>query len=276
MLLFVLFSASMYAQDSIAFRFFDNELNVVCNKNKVVFFSLLDFHKDSIQNNESIFYISGKLRRYQQYSNYLLWKKDGVTEEFYESGKPMAQRLYVNNMLVGIVKEFYENDSIKSKILYKDDLIQGRLKCFWENGKQKRVEDYDNGKFIKGYCFDSNGVELPYFPSYVTPEFPGGMAKFYMYIMNNFNMRNTDKIKGKLIASFVVGPDGKLTDIKILRGIDTLVDKAFVEVIKKSPLWKPAMIEGKYDPKVISLPLNIVNGFSDELEQVDFTKEKNH
>ncbi len=47
------------------------------------------------------------------------------------------------------------------------------------------------------------------------------------------------KIEGSIIVSFIVDIDGKLTDIRILKGISPKVDNEIINMIKKSPAWEP-------------------------------------
>jgi protein TonB len=53
----------------------------------------------------------------------------------------------------------------------------------------------------------------------VKPEFPGGMAKFYKYVGDNYRAPEEEGLRGKVYVTFVVEKDGSLTDIKVLRDI---------------------------------------------------------
>ena len=52
-------------------------------------------------------------------------------------------------------------------------------------------------------------------------------------------------IFGKVIVQFVVDSKGKLGDIKILRGVDPLLDNAALQALQSSPDWVPAKQDGK-------------------------------
>jgi len=54
-----------------------------------------------------------------------------------------------------------------------------------------------------------------------------------------------DYIKATIIIQCIVEKNGKLTNFKILRGLETLYDKESVEVLKNMPPWKPGEIKGK-------------------------------
>ncbi len=53
-------------------------------------------------------------------------------------------------------------------------------------------------------------------------------------------------IEGRVIVQFVITEDGKLTNVKILRGVHPLLDKEAVRAIKSAPqAWKPGTVRDK-------------------------------
>jgi len=52
-------------------------------------------------------------------------------------------------------------------------------------------------------------------------------------------------ITGRVFVEFTIDRDGSLTDIKIMRGVDPLLDAEALRVIKMSPKWQPGMQRGK-------------------------------
>ena len=53
-------------------------------------------------------------------------------------------------------------------------------------------------------------------------------------------------IEGRVIVQFVITEDGKLTNVKILRGVHPLLDKEAVRAIKSAPqAWKPGTRRNK-------------------------------
>ena len=52
-------------------------------------------------------------------------------------------------------------------------------------------------------------------------------------------------IQGRVLVDFVIDEKGKVTDVKVLRGADPLLDEAAVKVVAASPDWKPAVHQGK-------------------------------
>jgi protein TonB len=97
--------------------------------------------------------------------------------------------------------------------------------------------------------YNSAGIE-------VKPEFPGGMAKFYKFIENNYNVPS-ESPGGKVFIQFVVEKDGSLTDIKILRDIGHGTGKEAERVLRKSPKWTPAEQNGKKVRCSYQLPITL-------------------
>jgi len=52
-------------------------------------------------------------------------------------------------------------------------------------------------------------------------------------------------ISGRVILEFSIGRDGEVTDVKLLRGVDPLLDNEALRVVRMSPKWTPGMQRGK-------------------------------
>lgn len=76
----------------------------------------------------------------------------------------------------------------------------------------------------------------------------GGMAAFYQYVNNNIKypmQALTLNIEGRVFVQFVVGKDGSLTDVTVIRGIGGGCDEEAIRVLKGAPGWKPGKQRGK-------------------------------
>ncbi|MBQ7194098.1 MAG: TonB family protein [Bacteroidales bacterium] len=51
--------------------------------------------------------------------------------------------------------------------------------------------------------------------------------------------------QGRVLVDFVIDEKGKVTDVKVLRGVHELLDAEAVRVISASPDWKPGILGGK-------------------------------
>ena len=79
------------------------------------------------------------------------------------------------------------------------------------------------------------------------PQFPGGQAEMMQFISKNMKYPTIAQENG------VVGADGKVRDVKVLRGVDPYLDKEAVRVIMSMPKWIP----GKQNGKAVSVKYTI-------------------
>ncbi len=90
------------------------------------------------------------------------------------------------------------------------------------------------------------------------PSFPGGDAKMYAYLGKNMNYPNIaqdNNIQGRVYVSFVVEKNGKITDVRVLRGIGGGCDEEAIRVVKSMPTWSPGKQRGKAVRVRFNLPI---------------------
>lgn len=90
------------------------------------------------------------------------------------------------------------------------------------------------------------------------PSFPGGEAKLFEYLGKNIKYPQIAKeagISGVVYVNFVVGPQGNISDVKVLRGIGGGCDEEAVRVVKNMPNWKPGKQRGKPVKVSYNLPI---------------------
>ena len=63
-------------------------------------------------------------------------------------------------------------------------------------------------------------------------------------------------IEGKVIVQFVIGRDGSVRDVQVLRTVDPTLDKEAVRVVKSMPKWKPGKQRGKPVRVSYTVPIN--------------------
>jgi len=80
------------------------------------------------------------------------------------------------------------------------------------------------------------------------PGFPGGEEARITYLNENIKypqMARESGIQGRVFVTFVVERDGRVTDVKVLRGIGGGCDEEAVRVIQNMPSWEPGKQRGK-------------------------------
>ena len=90
------------------------------------------------------------------------------------------------------------------------------------------------------------------------PGFPGGDGARMKYLASNIKyptLARESGIQGRVFVTFVVETDGRVTDVKILRGIGGGCDEEAVRVIKNMPKWNPGKQRGKSVRVQFNMPI---------------------
>jgi protein TonB len=80
------------------------------------------------------------------------------------------------------------------------------------------------------------------------PEFPGGDEARMKFLKDNLEYPRIAReagLEGKVYVGFVVEPDGRLTNFKVLRGRAPSLDEEALRVAKLMPKWKAGKQRGK-------------------------------
>jgi periplasmic protein TonB len=96
----------------------------------------------------------------------------------------------------------------------------------------------------------------------VMPEFPGGIEALKRYLVRNLRMPESNLEPGStvhVIARFVVGEDGKVRDIEIIKEADAVFNAEVKRVISKMPDWKPGSQNHRNVAVYFNLPVNFVS-----------------
>ena len=64
-----------------------------------------------------------------------------------------------------------------------------------------------------------------------------------------------DGVQGRVMVDFVIEKDGKVTDVRVIRGVDPELDAEAVRVISASPKWKPGKMGGEKVRTSVTVPV---------------------
>ncbi len=93
------------------------------------------------------------------------------------------------------------------------------------------------------------------------PEFPGGDEARIKYLQENIQYPKEAKeagIQGTVFVTFVVEKDGRITNVKVLRGVGGGLDEESVRVIRNMPRWKPGTQRGKAVRVQYNMPIRYI------------------
>lgn len=105
-----------------------------------------------------------------------------------------------------------------------------------------------------GTVIDSSAVTY----ADVAPEYPGGMDGLYRDIGRYIRYPEIDRVtgrQGQVKLVFVVGMDGRVSDIRVMRGVSPTIDAEAVRVFGQLKRWKPGSFAGKPVTTRYSIPI---------------------
>lgn len=65
-------------------------------------------------------------------------------------------------------------------------------------------------------------------------------------------------IQGRVLVDFIIEPDGSVTNVRVSRGADPLLDAEAVRVVSASPKWRPGRLRGEKVRTSMTIPVEFV------------------
>ncbi|MBO4943002.1 MAG: energy transducer TonB [Muribaculaceae bacterium] len=91
------------------------------------------------------------------------------------------------------------------------------------------------------------------------PEFNGGEAAMYKWLSDNIvfpTIAAEEGVQGRVVVEFVVGKDGSISNVRVVRPRHPALDKEAVRVVKAMPAWIPGRNNGQPVKVTYTLPVN--------------------
>lgn len=80
------------------------------------------------------------------------------------------------------------------------------------------------------------------------PSFPGGISGLRTYLNQNIRYpaeAQENCVQGRVVVSFVVGKDGHISDVTVVRSVEPSLDKEAIRVVRNMPRWTPGKQGGE-------------------------------
>lgn len=95
----------------------------------------------------------------------------------------------------------------------------------------------------------------------IEAQFPGGVMEMVRHIQKKLNYPQVaieNNYTGKCYLQFVVDTEGKISSVKVLRGVPSCpeCDKEAIRVLKAMPNWNPGKIKGKDVSSYFTMPID--------------------
>ncbi|MCX6226706.1 MAG: TonB family protein [Bacteroidia bacterium] len=93
------------------------------------------------------------------------------------------------------------------------------------------------------------------------PLYPGGETALLEFITKNTHYPQEaleSAVSGRVYVGFIIDKKGKVTDVKLLRGVSTVLDNEAIRVVKAMPDWTPGRQGGRPVRVSFQVPVNFV------------------
>ena len=88
------------------------------------------------------------------------------------------------------------------------------------------------------------------------PQFKGNLNSWLSSHIKYPAVAEENGIQGRVVVGFVVGKDGSIRDVRVLRGADPSLDKEAVRLVSSMPRWTPGKQNGQAVSSKFTVPIN--------------------
>ena len=196
----------------------------------------------------------------------------GVTVLIVETGKPIKSaetdkdgKFVLDNPVVGSLVTFTVVNYSKGIRITKDMVAKGDVvKVAFEANRSEKEEPEGTPDPNKAYDVVDE-----------MPQFPGGPSALFEFISKNIQYPKEAvdaNLQGRVIVSFVVEKDGSVSNAKVVRPIDPLLDAEALRVVNSMPKWIPGKQNGEAFRVKYTIPVTFrieggIKGADDPLVQ---------
>ena len=95
----------------------------------------------------------------------------------------------------------------------------------------------------------------------IKAQFPGGERELTRWLNENIKyplVAQENGIQGKVFVSFVVRTDGRIDDVKVVRGVHPSLDNEAIRLVRAMPRWRPGKRQGTEVSSRFNLPVTFV------------------
>ena len=117
-----------------------------------------------------------------------------------------------------------------------------------EEQQQPQAKVVKKGKKVVVKAKKPEEAEKPFDVVEQMPEFPGGMPELMKFLQENVKypeeaMKNG--IQGRVVVQFIVEKDGSISEAKVIKKVNELLDAEALRVIGEMPKWTPGKQKGQ-------------------------------
>ena len=177
-------------------------------------------------------------------------------QERLEQEKPEVLQDVLNSIKVTELQIVEDNEVNREDEILSQDEIEQTNKAFGQTNVDNGQDDRMNFETaVNEVVVETRPVEKPtevkeeIFRSVEQmPQFPGGDAALLKFLSSHINyppMAAENNVQGKVTVQFVVGKDGHVGEVKVVRSVDRELDNEAVRVCKLLPKFTPGRQNGQ-------------------------------
>lgn len=191
---------------------------------------------------------------------------DGIFVSWYEDGRVSQRGEYSLGQRVGPWVSVHRNGQRRSKGNYTAGRPTGEWRYFYDTGQLSAIELLDREKGRALAFFNEDGS--PYVGKLQTrqlPRFKGGDAALLNFVARNTNYpKNTRRkgITGKVYVSYTVGEDGRVGQVRVVRGLAPEADQEARRVVASLPAFEPGREYNVPTSMTFTVPIHFSPSFS--------------
>lgn len=90
------------------------------------------------------------------------------------------------------------------------------------------------------------------------PQFPGGAVELMKWLTRNLQypaQAQQQKIQGKVVVQFIVGKDGAVSGLKVVKSLHPACDREALRVLRMMPRWKPGIQHDRPCRTMVCIPI---------------------
>lgn len=90
------------------------------------------------------------------------------------------------------------------------------------------------------------------------PQFPGGMEALTQWLTQHLKyppQARLQKIQGRVVVSFIINKDGRVSDGKIEQAVHPLLDREALRIVSLMPRWTPGQENDKPCRTLFAIPI---------------------
>jgi TonB family protein len=180
----------------------------------------------------------------------------GLNIDYLVQDTPDHYRAFIKSNMTGL--SFKKENSIRDcNMRHYHDII--RKNKILENGQICAKEKYYENKRLKAIFWDSAGIRVDSSKAECLANFLNDdINKFRLWVAQNLNyppIAAEVGIWGKLIIQFSIDTSGYVCDVKVLKSLHPIMEKAAIKTIMSSPKWNSVRQNNRLVKQKFALPI---------------------